>query len=400
MQEKTDGKQTAPLSSLIQDPVNARKHNERNIEEICRSLREFGQHAPLVVQRSTGRVLVGNGRMEAMGRLGWKDAWVVFTDDDNVTAVRRALADNRTAELADWDENILSELVRSLGEDVEIPGWTEEELAALSALNPEPVEGLEDPDEVPPAPDEPTTKPGDLWILGEHRLLCGDSTDRRLVERLLAGEAADLFLTDPPYNVNYEGKTKSAMKIANDDMDDALFVDFLRTAFSAADAVLKPGAVFYIWHADTAGLNFRLACRDVGWTVRQCLVWNKNSLVMSRQDYHWKHEPCLYGWKDGAGHLWASDRKQTTVLDFDRPSKSEEHPTMKPVALFEYQLLNNTKGKDLVLDLFSGSGTTVIACERQGRRARVMEIAPRYCDVAVRRWEAFTGKEAVLEKEQ
>ncbi len=325
-------------------PVNARKHNERNIEEICRSLREFGKHAPLVVQRSTGRVLVGNGRMEAMGRLGWKDAWVVFTDDDNVTAVRRDLADNRTAELADWDENILSELVRSLGEDVEIPGWTEEELAALSALNPEPVEGLEDPTRFPP-PGRADDETGDLWILGEHRLLCGDQYGPEARRKTSGRGSGDLFLTDPPYNVNYEGKTKSAMKIANDDMDDALFVDFLRTAFSAADAVLKPGAVFYIWHADYGGAELQARLQGCGMDVRQCLVWNKNSLVMSRQDYHWKHEPCLYGWKDGAGHLWASDGNRPTVLDFDRPSKSEEHPTMKPVALFEYQLLNNTKGR-------------------------------------------------------
>ena len=154
---------------------------------------------------------------------------------------------------------------------------------------------------------------------------------------------------------------------------------------------------FYIWHGDSEGFNFRGACQDVEWKVRQCLVWRKNSMVMGRQDYHWRHEPCLYGWKGGAGHLWASDRKQTTILDFDRPTRSLEHPTMKPVALFEYQMLNNTKGGDLVLDLFGGSGTTLIACEKNGRYARVMELDPKYCDVIVRRWQAFTGKRAVLE---
>lgn len=206
-----------------------------------------------------------------------------------------------------------------------------------------------------------------------------------------------MMLTDPPYNVAYKGKTADALTIQNDSMSDASFRTFLRDAFAAADAAMKAGAVFYIWHADSEGFNFRGACQDVQWKVRQCLVWRKNSMVMGRQDYHWRHEPCLYGWKGGAGHLWASDRKQTTILDFDRPTRSLEHPTMKPVALFEYQMLNNTKGGDLVLDLFGGSGTTMIACEKNGRYARVMELDPKYCDVSIRRWQAFAGKRAVLE---
>lgn len=206
-----------------------------------------------------------------------------------------------------------------------------------------------------------------------------------------------MWLTDPPYNVAYEGKTKDALKIENDSMDDAEFRQFLRDAFVAADAVLKPGAVFYIWHADSEGYNFRGAARDAGWKVRQCLIWKKQTLVMGRQDYHWKHEPCLYGWKDGAAHLWASDRTQTTVLEFDRPSRNGEHPTMKPVALFEYQMLNNTKVGAVVLDSFGGSGTTMIAAEKNGRIARIMELDPRYCDVIVRRWQDFTGKLATLE---
>ena len=207
-----------------------------------------------------------------------------------------------------------------------------------------------------------------------------------------------MLLTDPPYNVAYEGKTADALTIQNDSMSDASFRTFLCDAFAAADAVMKPGAVFYIWHADSEGFNFRGACQDVEWKVRQCLVWRKNSMVRGRQDYHCRHEPCLYGWKGGAGHLWASDRKQTTILDFDRPTRSLEHPTMKPVALFEYQLLNNTKGGDLCLDLFGGSGTTLIACEKNGRYARVMELDPKYCDVIVRRWQDFTGKQATLEQ--
>lgn len=210
------------------------------------------------------------------------------------------------------------------------------------------------------------------------------------------GELADLLLTDPPYNVNYTGKTKDHLKIENDKMSDSNFREFLRDAFVCADSVMKPGACFYIWHADSEGYNFRGACKDTGWQVRQCLIWNKNSMVMGRQDYHWKHEPCLYGWKDGASHLWAADRKQTTVIDFNKPQRNGEHPTMKPVGLFDYQIKNNTKGSDIVLDLFGGSGTALIACEQDGRKARIMELDPHYCDVIIQRWENLTGREATL----
>lgn len=209
------------------------------------------------------------------------------------------------------------------------------------------------------------------------------------------GELADLLLTDPPYNVAYEGKTKDSLTIKNDSMDNDSFRQFLVNAFSSANEVMKPGAVFYIWHADSEGYNFRGACFDIGWTVRQCLIWNKNSMVLGRQDYHWKHEPCLYGWKDGAGHLWASDRKQTTVIDYEKPQRNGVHPTMKPVGLFDYQIKNNTKGSDIVLDLFGGSGTTLIACESNGRHARLMEYDPKYVDVIIKRWEELTGESVI-----
>lgn len=204
-----------------------------------------------------------------------------------------------------------------------------------------------------------------------------------------------MLITDPPYNVDYTGKTKDALKIENDKMDNNTFRQFLRDAFSNADMVMKPGAVFYIWHADSEGYNFRGACEDIGWKIRECLIWVKNSLVMGRQDYHWQHEPCLYGWKKGT-HLWASDRKQTTLLRFDRPNRNGEHPTMKPVKLFDYQIRNNTKEGDIVLDLFAGSGTTIIACEQNKRNAFCMEFDPKYCDVIIKRWEKLTGQKAVL----
>jgi DNA modification methylase len=277
------------------------------------------------------------------------------------------------------------------GFDLTLLGFDDKELNAL--LQPEIVDGLTDEDAVPDVPEEPKTKLGDIYILGNHRLMCGDSTSIDAVEKLTDG-LVDILVTDPPYNVNYEGS--NGLKIQNDSMGDEQFRQFLRDAFVAADAVMKQGAVFYIWHADVEGYNFRGACKDAGWKVRQCLIWNKDSLVMGRQDYHWKHEPCLYGWKDGAAHLWASDRKQSTIIECKKPKKNDMHPTMKPVELMEYQILNNTKGQDLVLDLFGGSGSTMIACEKLGRKSRLMELDPKYCDVIVKRWEDFTGKKAVL----
>jgi len=248
---------------------------------------------------------------------------------------------------------------------------------------------------VPELVDDPVTVLGDVWLLGNHRLMCGDSTSIDAVERLMDGQKADQLVTDPPYNVNYEGS--DGKKIKNDNMKDAEFRQFLRDAFSSAFNVMKSGASFYIWHADLEGYNFRGAIIDCGEKVRSCLIWNKPSIVMGRSDYHWKHEPCLYGWKDGAAHLWASDRKQSTVLDFEKTKKNDVHPTMKPVSLMEYCVQNNTKGSDVVLDLFGGSGSTLIACEKTGRHARLMELDPKYCDVIVKRWQDFTGKQATLE---
>ena len=207
---------------------------------------------------------------------------------------------------------------------------------------------------------------------------------------------ANLLVTDPPYNVDYEGKTKDSLKIKNDNMGDNQFKQFLTDSFSNANEVMKEGASFYIWHADSEGYNFRSACKDVSWKVRQCLIWNKNTMVMGRQDYQWKHEPCLYGWKDGASHNWYSDRKQTTVLEFNKPSKSELHPTMKPLDLFAYQMKNSTAKGDIVLDLFGGSGTTLMVSEQLDRNAYIMELDPRYVDAIINRWETMTGSKGVL----
>lgn len=300
----------------------------------------------------------------------------------------------------------------------------------LVAVDVTDVAGNTDPDAVPEPPAEvPKSRRGAVYQLGQHRVMCGDSTSADDVAKLMDGRKADLLVTDPPYNVDYKG---SAGKIKNDNMGDDQFREFLTKAFRAADGALRPGAVWYIWHADLNGYNFRSACRLVGWQVRQCLMWVKDSLVLGRQDYQWRHEPCLYGWKDGAAHHWRSDRKQTTVIDLmpekivrdgdkvrfffaghlfecdaaalfevvdgsvipmPKPTRSADHPTMKPVNLFAYQIRNSANEGELVLDIFGGSGTTVIACEQSRRVARVMELDEKFVDVIRRRWAEFAHGE-------
>lgn len=244
---------------------------------------------------------------------------------------------------------------------------------------------------------EARVKSGDIWQLGEHRLMCGDCTYNEMLNKLTigGGKMIDLYLTDPPYNVDYTGKTTDSLKIKNDKMEDTSFLQFLMNSFQSANQFLKEGAPFYIWHADSEGYNFRKAVRETGWLLKQCLIWNKNAMVMGRQDYQWKHEPCLYGWKSGASHHWYGDRKQTTVIDYNKPVRNGEHPTMKPVDLFAYLIQNSTKEGDSVLDTFGGSGTTLIACEQLNRKCYMMELDPHYCDVIIARWEKLTGKEAV-----
>jgi len=389
-----------PIERLVPYERNARTHSAEQVAQIAASIQEFGFTNPILVASDDG-ILAGHGRLAAAKDLGLTEVPVVVLDHLTPTQ-RRAyvLADNKLALNAGWDDSILGAELEALQLeefDLSLLGWSDEELAGLlpevEQLPPEDA----DADAVPEPPADPVSKPGDVWLLGKHRVMCGDSTSIEAVEQLMDDGKADLLLTDPPYNVAYEGGTAEKMTILNDDMSDKDFRQFLRDVYSAADAVMKPGAVFYIWHADSEGYNFRGAARDVGWQVRQCLIWKKSSLVMGRQDYQWKHEPCLYGWKEGAGHFWGSDRSQTTVLEFDKPSRNGDHPTMKPLELFQYQLENSTKRGGVVLDLFGGSGTTAIAAHKAGRVARLMELDPRYCDVIVKRWQAFTGKTATLE---
>ena len=375
-----------PTAELIPYAQNAKVHDKKQVANVANSIKRFGWQQPIVID-DNGVVVIGHCRLMAAKKLKMKEVPVTIASgltDEEIRELR--LADNKTNE-SDWDFGLLAEDTQ----DLEFEGFDFD--WGLPGEEMEPDEIVED-DYDEELPEEPISKHGDIWQLGRHRLMCGDSTQPDDIDKLMAGEKADLLLTDPPYNVAYEGGT--GMTIQNDDMEDAEFRQFLREAFKCADHAMKPGAAFYIWHADSEGYNFRGACHDIGWQVRQCLIWNKNSLVLGRQDYQWKHEPCLYGWKDGASHNWNNDRKQTTVLDFDRPKKNDIHPTMKPIALFEYQIHNSCPDGGIVLDSFAGSGTTIMACEQDGRTAYCMELDPKYVDAIINRWEKFTGEKAML----
>lgn len=377
------------------DERNYRKHSDRNKNLIKKSLVECGAGRSILVD-SSDRVIAGNGVFEQASKLNIP-VRVVETDGSELVVVKRtdlktdderrkqlAVMDNSTSDSSEFDVELLSsdfsiDELKDFGVeivDVDVDNICDED------------DGI---------PDNVITrcKSGDVWILGEHRLMCGDSTKVDDVIKLMDGQQANLLLTDPPYNVDYQGATKDRLKIKNDSQSDSSFANFLKSAFAAADCVMKDGAAFYIWHSDSEGYNFRNSCREVGWKVRQCLIWNKNAMVIGRQDYQWKHEPCLYGWKDGASHIWNNDRKQTTVIDWDKPQRNEYHPTMKPVGIFGYLISNSTNIGDIVMDIFGGSGTSIVACEQLNRRCYMMELDERYCDVIIQRWENLSGKKAV-----
>jgi len=392
-----------PLSDLHQAEYNPRvalAPEDEEYKRIKRSIETYGYVDPIIIN-SDGTIIGGHQRYNVLLDLGYDTAHVVIVDLDKNAEKALNVALNKIS--GEWDDEKLCDLLQDLdlsGYDFSLTGFTRSELDGLQ-LKLGVGEAVEDEDfDVDKAVEEcekPVTKRGDLWIMGGHRLLCGDARNVDDMARLMGGAKADLLLTDPPYNVDYVGKTKDALKIDNDRMSNADFRAFLLEAFTAARQSMKAGAAFYIWHADSNGYDFRGACMDAGWKVRQCLIWEKDILVLGRQDYQWQHEPCLYGWNEGAGHAWYSDRKQTTILRFDKPTRSKEHPTMKPVPLFGYLVQNSSKPGDIVLDPFSGSGTTVIAAEQLDRTAYVMELNERYCDVIVKRWEEQTGEKAVLD---
>lgn len=375
-------------TKLKLNPKNPRK-NDGAVATVMKSIEKYGFKNPLIAD-SNLVVYCGNTRLKAAKKLGIKEVPVIIADDLTPEQIREyALIDNKSSEIAEWDFELLQEELDELDfSDFDLD-W---------GIGDPPAEAEEDDYDVEGAVakiDEPRTHLGDIYQLGDHRLMCGDSTKPEDVQTLMNGASADLLLTDPPYNVDYEGKTSDKLKIENDKQSDADFRAFLQAALSCAKDVMKPGAAFYIWHADSEGYNFRGACVDAGLTVHQCLIWKKNGMVLGRQDYQWQHEPCLYGWKDGAAHKWYSDRKQTTILEFDKPLKSEEHPTMKPVPLFAYLMQNSTQAGELTVDLFAGSGTAIIAGEQLKRKVYAMELDPKYCDVIIERWENLTKNKAV-----
>lgn len=383
------------VADLIPYARNARTHSDEQVSRIAGSIREFGWTNPILVDGENG-IIAGHGRLAAARKLNMGEVPVIELSGLSDTQKRAyILADNKLALDAGWDDELLKVELEELkleGVELDDIGFSSEELDDLLTVDDS--DDSDEPDIPEPKPD-PVSKRGDVWTLGVHRVMCGDSCSATDISKLVGGGRVNLYLTDPPYNVAYEGKTKDALTIENDSMEDGAFRQFLVDAFSMADTVLEPGGVFYIWHADSEGYNFRGACRDVGWKVRECLIWNKNAFVLGRQDYQWKHEPCLYGWKDGASHEWYSDRSQTTVIDCDRPMRNGEHPTMKPVELFRYLMENSSKKGDVVFDSFGGSGTTLVAAEETGRVAYLMELDPVYVDVIIKRWQEMTGLEAV-----
>lgn len=411
-----------PVSVLVPYAQNARQHSEEQVLQLRASLRAFGFVAPLLID-TQDNVLAGHGRLLAAKAEGLSEVPCVLVEHLTDTQ-RRAyiLADNRLAEQASWDADLVSlelESLREVGFDLALTGFDESDILLEESAD------VEEDDIFDPTPPKiPKAQRGQVYQLGRHRLMCGDATVPDDVAALMGGAMADLLLTDPPYNVGIVSQTEAALTILNDDFkNDSEFCSFLQKAFSTALPVLEPGGGFYIWHADGAsGWAFRDACRAVGLQVRQCLVWVKQGATLGRQDYHWQHEPCLhgqaqledlpdmdrgdgedfsheaclYGWKDGRPHLWISDRKQTTVLMFDRPTRSAEHPTMKPIKLLAYQICNSTCPGARVADFFGGSGSTLMAAEQTGRSAYLMELDPGYVDVIITRWEAYTGEKAVL----
>ena len=373
---------------------NPRKLTPKAIEKVAESLKQFGFRQPIVVDNDN-IIVVGHTRYQASRKLGYTQ--VPITKINNLTKEQinaYRIADNRTNEEAEWDDELLALEIKDLEMkdfDISLTGMDKPELDKILF---EEKQGNTDDDEVPEAPEEPITKPGDIWQLGNHRIICGDSTLPETYQKLLADKKVDLYLTDPPYNVAYVGKTKDALTIQNDKQTDDQFQEFLKNAFKNSTEYLKLGGSFYIWHSDSEGLLFRLAVNDANLKLRQTLIWSKNTMVMGRQDYQWQHEPCLYGWKEGASHTWYSDRKQTTILNFERPTSSKLHPTMKPVKLISYLINNSTKQEDIVLDSFLGSGSTLIACEKLQRICYGIELDPIYCDVIIKRWEQWANAKA------
>ena len=422
---------------------NPRK-NTAAIDKVAASIKEFGFQQPIVVD-ANGVIIVGHTRHKAALKLGLTEAPVVYAENltaEQVKAYR--LADNKTNEFAEWDYGLLQGEILDLkeaGYDLGLTAFDSTEINQI--LSDEVEEDNFDADEAVKDAAVPTSISGNVYKLGKHRVMCGDATKQPDVDKLMGGELGDMIFTDPPYNVDYVGKTNEALKIQNDTMDDSKFYQFLLDAYVCMLSAVKPGSGIYVCHADSEGVNFRKAMKDAGWELKQCIIWVKNSLVMGRQDHQWKHEPILYGWKPGAAHRWYGGRKQTTVIEpgdgiavnklkdgyqltinnglkrlvinipqyevvdvtddagtsvwnVDKPLRNGEHPTMKPLKLCAKAINNSSKIDDIVVDTFGGSGSTLMAAEQLDRRCYTMELDPVYVDVIIRRWEEFTRQKAEL----
>jgi DNA modification methylase len=437
------------IADLVPYARNARTHSDLQVAEIAASMDEFGYTNPVLAD-SKG-IAAGHGRVLGAEKLYAAGKKLRFPNGEELPlgtipvldcegwseAKRRAyiLADNKIALNADWDLSMLKLELAELqaeGFDLSLTGFHDDEIADLFTEEAPPAD--KDPDEVPELPPEPYSKPGDVWICGPHRVMCGDSLSITDWDKLMDGAQADIVWTDPPYNVAYESKLAGSIK--NDDMNDGQFRDFLLGAYSCLFAIMKPGAAIYVAHADTEGLNFRSAFREAGFKLSGCLIWRKNSLVLGRSDYQWMHEPILYGWKPGKNHRWFGGRKQTTIADLgdaspferqddgryvvrvgartlivsadamveeaessliyhDKPQRSKDHPTTKPTGLIVKMLKNSARHNDIVVDAFGGSGSTMIAAEQMGMCARLMELDPKFTDVQCRRYFEFTGRHAI-----
>ncbi len=409
------------INKSINDIIPYEKNpriNAEAVKYVAESINEFGFKVPVIIDKNN-IIIAGHTRVLAAKKLGLDMIPCIMADDlseDQVKAFR--LADNKVAEFSTWDMELLAEELADLETfDIEVFGFEEpEELDTAETV---------DDEFEPVVPEEPKAKPGQIYQLGRHRLMCGDSTNEEDVAELMGGELADLAVTDPPYNVNIQNS--KGMKIENDNMEDNAFLNFLTECFKNLSEFMKPGGAFYIWYASREHINFETALTNNGLEVREQLIWNKNIFILGRQDYHWKHEPCLYGWKEGDAHYFINDRTQSTVIDEERPDfnkmKKEElikliekiysetkttiidenkpnandlHPTMKPIPLIARQIRNSSRPKENVLDLFGGSGTTLMACEQMNRNCFMMEYDPRFVDVIIERWEQYTGQKAVL----
>ncbi|MEI2466641.1 site-specific DNA-methyltransferase [Niallia taxi] len=402
------------LREISIDKINPAPYNPRvdlqpgdkEYEKLKNSILRFGYVEPCVWNERTGHLVGGHQRFKILVEKGDKiiACSVVNLSDHEEKALNLAL--NKTG--GDWDnlklEELLQELQTSTEIDFELTGFELDDLDGITAdLNDTNTEFEHkkveednfDVEEELEKIVEPVTKTGDIWQLGKHRLICGDSTSKENLIRLMDGAKAAMVFTDPPYNVDYTGKTKESLKIQNDKMDNDSFYQFLFDLYSAMFDVVEEGGAIYVCHADSEGLNFRKGLVEAGWLMKQCIIWVKNSIVMGRQDYHWQHEPILYGWKPGAPHRWEADRKQSTVWYIDKPQRNPDHPTMKPLELPAKAIQNSIKENEIVLDVCGGSGSTLLAAEQTDRICYTSELDPKYCDVIVRRYEEMTGNKAV-----